>query len=76
MSIIQLKQVTKTFGKIIAINQMDLTISSGEYVCILGQTGAGKTGSGSLTSLQIAQSVKQPRSKSQEFGERVFGVNL
>ncbi|RLG97669.1 ABC transporter ATP-binding protein [Candidatus Bathyarchaeota archaeon] len=35
--------VTKRFGRIVAIDRVTLEIKDGEYVCVLGPTGSGKT---------------------------------
>jgi ABC-type Fe3+/spermidine/putrescine transport system ATPase subunit len=43
MPAIQLVNVTRTFGRIKAIDRVSLQIADGEYVCVLGPTGAGKT---------------------------------
>jgi ABC-type Fe3+/spermidine/putrescine transport system ATPase subunit len=43
MSLIRLKNVTKRFGEITALDHINLSVEDGEYVCVLGQTGAGKT---------------------------------
>jgi len=43
MPTIKLVNVTRTFGRIKAIDQVSLQIADGEYVCVLGPTGAGKT---------------------------------
>jgi ABC-type Fe3+/spermidine/putrescine transport system ATPase subunit len=43
MPAIKLVKVTRTFGRIKAIDQASLEIADGEYVCVLGPTGAGKT---------------------------------
>lgn len=40
---IRLEQVSKRFGRIEALDDLNLEISKGEYVCILGPTGSGKT---------------------------------
>ncbi|MEM2094615.1 MAG: ABC transporter ATP-binding protein [Candidatus Bathyarchaeia archaeon] len=40
---IRLEQVSKRFGIIEALDELNLEISTGEYVCILGPTGSGKT---------------------------------
>jgi ABC-type Fe3+/spermidine/putrescine transport system ATPase subunit len=36
-------EVTKKFDEITALDNLNLSVDDGEYVCILGQTGAGKT---------------------------------
>ncbi len=40
---IELKGVTKTFGKVIANQNVDLTVYHGEILAILGENGSGKT---------------------------------
>lgn len=40
---VQIINVTKRYGKIIANNQIDLTIQNGEYVSVIGPSGCGKT---------------------------------
>ncbi len=40
---IQLKGVTKTFGDLKAVDNIDLTIEGGTYCCLLGPSGCGKT---------------------------------
>ena len=43
MAEVVLKNVTKKFGAVTAIRNMDLEIKSGEFFVLLGPTGAGKT---------------------------------
>jgi ABC-type Fe3+/spermidine/putrescine transport system ATPase subunit len=43
MSLIELKNVTKAFEEITALDHINLLVEDGEYLCILGPTGAGKT---------------------------------
>jgi putative spermidine/putrescine transport system ATP-binding protein len=43
MPTIKLTNVTRTFGRVKAIDHVSLQIMDGEYVCLLGPTGAGKT---------------------------------
>lgn len=57
MAFIQLVQITKRFDEITALDQLNLTIDDGEYVCVLGPTGAGKT-----TLLRIIAGLTQPNS--------------
>ena len=40
---IELKNITKRFGKVIANDSINLTIRSGEILAILGENGSGKT---------------------------------
>jgi len=43
MAYIELKQVTKRFGEVTAVDRLDLEIARGECVAMLGPSGCGKT---------------------------------
>jgi ABC-type sugar transport system ATPase subunit len=43
MSTISLRQVTKRFDKLTAVDAVDLDVGAGEVVCLLGPSGCGKT---------------------------------
>ena len=40
---IELKNITKTFGQIVANKSIDLAVDAGEIVALLGENGSGKT---------------------------------
>ena len=40
---LQLKNITKTFGDLVAVDDFSLDIHEGEFVCLLGPSGCGKT---------------------------------
>ena len=40
---VELKEFTKSFGKVIAVNNMSLEIEHGEFLVLLGPSGCGKT---------------------------------
>jgi len=40
---IELKNITKTFGKVVANKDINLKVDSGEIVALLGENGSGKT---------------------------------
>ncbi len=52
---IQVQGVTKRFGRIVALEEVNLDVSDGEYVTILGPSGCGKT-----TLIKIIAGIWQP----------------
>lgn len=55
MAHIQLRNITKTFGKHTALRDLDLEIANGEFFVLLGETGAGKT-----TTLRLVAGLEKP----------------
>jgi multiple sugar transport system ATP-binding protein len=55
MAELRLETVSKKFGNTQAISGLDLTIADGEFVVLLGPTGAGKT-----TTLRLAAGLDSP----------------
>ncbi len=55
MAEITLAQVSKRFGPVQAVTDLSLTIANGEFVVLLGPTGAGKT-----TSLRLVAGLETP----------------
>ncbi|MFC3327260.1 ABC transporter ATP-binding protein [Mesorhizobium cantuariense] len=55
MAEVHIKNVTKNFGDHVAVNGLDLHISDGEFVVLLGPTGAGKT-----TTLRLIAGLERP----------------
>jgi len=51
----ELTGVSKRFGKIVALDGLDLRIRSGELFALLGQNGAGKT-----TAISLLLGLQQP----------------
>jgi len=43
MSFLQLRGITKTYGKLTVVSDIDLSIEQGEFVSLLGPSGCGKT---------------------------------
>jgi len=57
MSILECKDLTKRYGSVTALDQMNLTLESGKIVGLLGPNGSGKT-----TLIKIANRLLQPTS--------------
>lgn len=55
MSIIKLKNLTKTFGAEKAIDRINLTIDNGDFLTLLGPSGCGKT-----TTLRCLSGLEEP----------------
>jgi ABC-type sugar transport system ATPase subunit len=43
MSTIRLRNLTKEFGNLVAVDNIDLDVEAGEVLCLLGPSGCGKT---------------------------------
>ncbi|KAA3448848.1 ABC transporter ATP-binding protein [Mesorhizobium sp. SARCC-RB16n] len=63
MADVHIKGVTKSFGEQTAVNGLDLHISDGEFVVLLGPTGAGKT-----TTLRLIAGLERPDAGTIEIG--------
>jgi peptide/nickel transport system ATP-binding protein len=59
---LELEQVSKRYGSVMALGPTDLTLRAGEIFCLVGETGSGKT-----TLAMIAAAVLHP-----DQGRRVF----
>jgi len=65
MADVRLKGISKSFGKTLAVDNIDLTIENGGFVVLLGPTGAGKT-----TILRLIAGLEQPEEGEIYIGER------
>jgi len=43
MSLVKLSKVTKTFGTVVVLKDVDLAIEAGEVVVLVGPSGSGKS---------------------------------
>ncbi|TIP29493.1 MAG: ABC transporter ATP-binding protein [Mesorhizobium sp.] len=65
MADVQIKGVTKAFGEHVAVDTLDLHVADGEFVVLLGPTGAGKT-----TTLRLIAGLERPDTGSIHIGGR------
>src|SRR5688572_16858726 len=63
--ILRLRDITKKFGAVSALTDIDLDIHAGEVVALVGDNGAGKS-----TLIKILAGVHQPTSGTIEFDGR------
>ena len=61
---ITITQITKTYGKVFALDHVDLHIQSGEFLTLLGPSGSGKT-----TLLTVLAGFTRPDGGSLKFGD-------
>ena len=59
MSLLELKDVSKVYGELHALDKANLTVEKGEYVAVMGESGSGKT-----TLLNIVAALDKPTSGS------------
>ncbi|RWK98097.1 MAG: ABC transporter ATP-binding protein [Mesorhizobium sp.] len=65
MADVHIKGVTKSFGEHVAVDTLDLHVADGEFVVLLGPTGAGKT-----TTLRLIAGLERPDTGSIHIGGR------
>jgi multiple sugar transport system ATP-binding protein len=63
MAEVKLTNITKSFGKQVALDKVSMTIPDGSFVVLLGPTGAGKT-----TTLRTISGLERPDSGNVEIG--------
>lgn len=69
-SAVEFQNVTRQFGKVMAVDGVDLTIEEGSFFAMLGPSGSGKT-----TCLRLISGFEQPSSGNVRiFGEDVSAV--
>src|SRR3954469_25131813 len=65
MAEVEIRAVSKAFRKTHAVNDLSLTVGDGEFVALLGPTGAGKT-----TTLRLIAGLEMPDRGSIRIGRR------
>jgi multiple sugar transport system ATP-binding protein len=69
MAKLVLQHLTKDFGKVRAVNNVNLEVADGEFVVVLGPSGAGKT-----TTLKLIAGVESPTAGSVFIGDRLMNA--
>jgi len=70
-ALLELKKVTKIFGGLVAVQDVDLQINSGEIISIIGPNGAGKT-----TAFNLITGIYRPTSGEISLGGKsTVGLN-
>lgn len=54
---VELRQVVKNFGNVVAVDRVSLQVAPGEFLCIVGPSGCGKS-----TTLRMVAGFEQPTS--------------
>ena len=67
MARLVLENLTKDFGKVRAVNNVSLEVEDGEFIVILGPSGAGKT-----TTLKLIAGVEKPTSGAIYIGDKLM----
>ena len=65
--VIEVEQLTKRYGELLAVNGISFTVRKGEVFAFLGPNGAGKT-----TTVEIIETIRTPTSGSVRF----FGMDV
>lgn len=69
MAKLRLEKLTKDFGKIRAVNELSLEVDDGEFIVMLGPSGAGKT-----TTLKLISGVEAPTSGKIYIGDKLMNA--
>ena len=66
MEQIKIRGIKKSYGKEMAVQELDLTVNPGDFLTILGPSGCGKT-----TMLRAIAGLEEPDEGEIQFGDRV-----
>jgi iron(III) transport system ATP-binding protein len=71
MSSVNIRSLTKSYGKTPVLRDLDLAIAEGEFLAVIGESGCGKT-----TLLRIIAGFEVPDSGEIRVGERILDAGL
>jgi len=66
MATVTFEHVTKKYGDVLAVNDLNLAINDGEFMCLVGPSGCGKT-----TSLRMIAGLEEITSGTLKIGDRI-----
>lgn len=69
MATLRLEHLTKDFGKVRAVNGLSLEVEDGEFIVMLGPSGAGKT-----TTLKLIAGVETPTAGKVYIGDKLMNA--
>ena len=69
MAKLRLEHLTKDFGKVRAVNDLSLEVEDGEFIVMLGPSGAGKT-----TTLKLIAGVETPTTGKVYIGDKLMNA--
>src|SRR5690554_3474330 len=67
MADIRLEKITKRWGDVVAVDDLDLTIEDGSFTCLLGPSGCGKT-----TTLRMVAGLEEPTAGRIYIGDKLI----
>ena len=71
MNVLRTTNLTKRYGSITAVDQLNMTVEAGQIMGLLGPNGSGKT-----TTLGVILSILKPSSGNYEWFETVSYTHL
>jgi ABC-type Fe3+/spermidine/putrescine transport system ATPase subunit len=71
MAEVALLDISKSYGTVEAVRNLSLSIANGEFVVLLGPTGAGKT-----TALRLIAGLERPSATSRSYSSSIRFIHI